>query len=197
MKKTFALVLSVTIALVGCATSTKDISADCASPTLPGFTLDGITTPASNIAGMRQVQDRIGVSLSIKGADKFGIDSNEVIKIVRAALSGTGVSLKKNGYDEVPRIHVSITGESTGGGGAAFTIELVIRAQIPSTFAKGRNIDAIIWRNSIADRHIMTFDPISKSFVVPSGAIKDRVYNATREVATHLAADIKISGTSE
>ena len=38
----------------------------------------------------------------------------------------------------------AITGESAGGGGAEFTVEIVVRALVPSPFAKDRSIEAII-----------------------------------------------------
>jgi hypothetical protein len=196
MTNPIAAVLSVTIALVGCATAPKDITTHYVSPTCPSLALADVTTPASNIAGMRQVQERIDVSLSIKGADEFGVEASEVIKIVRSALSHAGVSVAKGSY-EIPSVHVAITGERAGGGGADFTVELVIRAQIPSPFAKDRSIDAIIWRNSAADSQHMRYDPASKGFVSPSGAIKGRVYDTVREVAARLAADAKIAGTGE
>ena len=153
-----------------------------------------VTTPASNLAGVKQAQERIDVSLNLKGADEFAIEANEVIKIVRSALSSSGISTAK-GDHKTPSVHVAITGESTGGGGAEFTVELVIRARVPSPFAKDRSIEAIIWRESAAKRHIAYYDPVLHSIVEPSGTIKDRVYDAVRKVAAQLATDAKVAGS--
>ena len=160
------------------------------------FVFADVISPASNLAGVRQVRERIDVSLSLKGADEFGIESSEVITIVRSALISSGISIAKGGY-EIPSVHIAVAGESAGGGGARFSVEIVIRVLIPSPFAKNRSIDAIIWRNSASGNHIMRYDPASKGFVAPKGLIRDRVYDAVREVATRLAADAKIAGKGE
>lgn len=161
--------------------------------TASGSALADVTTPASNLAGVKQVQERIDVSLNLKGADEFGVEANEVIKIVRSALSSGGISMAKGDY-KVPSVHVAITGESAGGGGAEFTVELVVRALVPSPFAKDRSIEAIIWRNSATGHHIMRYDPASKGLVKPSGAIKDRVYDTVRQVTTRLVEAAKVAG---
>lgn len=162
-----------------------------ASPALADF-----STPASNLAGVKQIQERINVSLNLEGADEFGVETNEIIKIVRSALSSSGISMTKGDY-KMPNVHVAIAGESAGVLGAAFTVELVVRALVPSPFAKDRSIEAIIWRSSATGRHIMRYDPASKGLVKPSGTLKDRVYDTVREVATRLAADAKVAGTGK
>jgi len=158
--------------------------------------LADVATPASNLAGLRQVQERIDVTLSLKGADEFAVESSEVINIVRSALRSSDILMAKGIY-ETPSVHVAIVGESTGGGGAAFSVEIVIRALIPSPFAKDRSIDAIIWRKSAISKHFQLYDPVSKGFVSPNGDIKDRVYDSVREVVARLAADAKIAGAGE
>lgn len=158
-----------------------------------GTAFADVTTPASNLAGVKQIQERIDVSLNLKGADEFAVEANEVIKIVRSALSVSGISLAKGDY-KIPSVHVAITGESAGGGGAEFTVEIVVRALISSPFAKDRSIEAIIWRNSATGHHLMRYDPASKGLVKPSGTMKDRVYDTVREVAARLAADAKVAG---
>jgi hypothetical protein len=158
-----------------------------------GSALADATTPASNLAGMTQLQDRIDVSLNLKGADEFAVEANEVVKIVRSTLNSSGISLVKGDY-RVPSVRVAIAGQSAGGGGADFTVEIVVRALLPSPFAKERSVDAIIWRSSATGHHLMRFDPASKALVKPSGAIKDRVYDSVREVAARLAADVRAAG---
>jgi hypothetical protein len=158
-----------------------------------GSALADVTTPASNLAGLKQVQERINVSLNLKGADEFGVEANEVIKIVSSALRSSGISRAKGDY-KVPSVHVAITGESAGGGGAEFSVELVVRALVPSPFAKDRSIEAIIWRDSATGHHLMRYDPASKGLVKPSGAIKDRVYDTVRQVATRFVEEAKVAG---
>lgn len=158
-----------------------------------GPVLAEVTTPPSNLSGVWQVQERIDVSLSLKGADEFGVESSEVIKIVRAAIIQSGIAFVK-GDIGTPSIHVDITGVSAGGGGAEFLVEMVINASIPSPFATDRSIEAIIWRASAAGRHLMRYDPVAKGMVKPIGAIKDRIYDAIREVTTRFATDAKIAG---
>lgn len=158
-----------------------------------GTALADVTTPSSNLAGVKQIQERIDVSLNLKGADEFAVEANEVIKIVRSALSSSGISVVKGDY-KIPSVHVAITGESAGGGGAEFNVEIVVRALVSSPFAKDRSIEAIIWRNSATGHHLMRYDPASKGLVKPSGTIKDRVYDTVRGVAARLAADAKVAG---
>jgi hypothetical protein len=152
--------------------------------------------PISNLAGVKQIQERIDVSLNLKNADEFGIESSEIIKIIHSVLSPSSISILKGNY-ETPSIYVDISGESSGGGGAQFSVEICVRAFVMSPFAKGRSIDVIIWQNSALGNHLMRYDPVLKSTVKPSGAIKDRVYDSVREVATRLVADAKIAGTGE
>ena len=158
-----------------------------------GTAFADVTTPASNLAGVKQIQERIDVSLNLKGADEFAVEANEVIKIVRSALSSSSISVLKGDY-RTPSVHIAITGESAGGGGAEFTVEIVVRALVPSPFAKDRSIEAIIWRYSATGHHLMRYDPASKGLVKPSGTIKDRVYDTVREIAARLAADAKVAG---
>ncbi len=162
----------------------------------PGVAFADVSTPTSNLAGVKQVQERINVTLNLKGADEFGVGATEVTKIVRTALTSGGVSIAKGDY-KIPSVHVAISGESAGGGGAEFTVELVVRALLPSPFAKDRSIEAIIWRSASTGRHLMRYDPASKDLVKPSGAISDRVYDTVREVAARLTADLKAAGVGK
>lgn len=155
-----------------------------------------VTTPASNLSGVKQLQERIDVSLNLKGADEFGVEANEVIKIVRSTLNSCGISTASEGY-EIPSVHVEITGESTGGGGAKFNVEIAIHALLPSPFADERSIDAIIWRYSASGDHLMRYDPASKGMVSPSGTINSRVYDAVHAVTSRLVTDAKIAGACE
>jgi hypothetical protein len=146
-------------------------------------------TPASNLAGVKQIQERIDVTLNLSGADEFGVEAGEIVKIVRGALASAGVTVAK-GNEKTPSVEVLITGESSGGG-ATFTVEIVVAALLPSPFAKDRSIQAIIWRASVEGKHLIRFDPAAKELVKPTGPMKERVYDSVREVAQRLAAALK------
>jgi len=149
-------------------------------------------TPASNLAGIKQLRERVDVSLSLKGADEFGVEAGEVAKIVRTTLLASGLTFAKGDF-KMPGIQISVQGESTGGGGAQFAVELVVTALLPSPFVKERSIQAIIWRGTASGHHLQRYDPATKELIKPTGLIRDRVYESVKEVASRLASDAKAS----
>jgi hypothetical protein len=90
-------------------------------------------------------------------------------------------------------VGVSISGESTGGGGAHYTVEALVRATTSSPFAKNRSVEAIFWRGVSSGEEMQRYDSASKGFIKPSGPINERVYASVREVASRLAADLRKS----
>lgn len=131
-------------------------------------------------------------TLNLSGADEFGVEAAEIVKIVRAALASAGVTVAK-GNERTPSVKVSVTGESSGGG-ATFTVEIMVAALLPSPFAKDRSIQAILWRTSAVGKHLIRFDPAAKELVKPSGPMKERVYDSVREVSLRLASALKAAG---
>jgi hypothetical protein len=128
-------------------------------------------TPAANLVGIKEINQRVTVSLQVKGADEFRVDPErvdpeKVKRIVLDALSGAGISAKKTDT-ALPMLSVSLSGESTGGGGASYAVELFLRAHLPSPFAKERSIEAIIWKGSSSGREMMRFDPAAKKLGSP------------------------------
>ena len=150
-----------------------------------------VLTPAANLAGVKQMHERIEVSLDLKGAEEFSIDASEVSKIVRTALGSAGVALVGPGDYKVPSVHVRIAGESTGLGGANFSVEVVVSSTIPSPFAKDRSVNVIVWRAAGTASQIVRFDPAAKDLVKPSGTIRDRVYETVRTLAGRLGSEAK------
>jgi len=146
-------------------------------------------TPASNLTGIKQVQERIDVALNLTGADEFGVDPAEVVKIVRAALRSAGVAVER-GDQRTPTVKVLIAGESSGGG-ATFNVEILVTALLPSPFAKERTVQAILWRDAAAGKHLIRYDPAAKELVKPTGPMKERVYDSVREVSLRLASALK------
>lgn len=153
-------------------------------------------TPYMNLAGITKVHEKLSVSLNLKGAEEFRIDAEKVINAVRKALTSTGVATDGSGIG-VPMVSVWIAGQSTGGGGALYTVELIVRATIPSPFTKNRSVEAIFWRAVANGEETMRYDPASKDFVKPSGQIDERVYGSVQEVASWLAIDLKKANTSK
>ena len=146
-------------------------------------------TPASNLAGIKQLHERIDVAFNLTGAGEFGLDAGEITKIVRAALTSTAVVFAK-GDHTTPSIKVLIAGESSGGGGS-YEVELLVTAMVPSPFANERSIQAILWRDSVKGAHHLRFDPAAKEIVKPSGPMKERVYDSVREISLRLASAFK------
>ena len=147
-------------------------------------------TPSWNLSGIDKLHEKIIVHLNLKGAEEFKVDAEEIRKILRGALSNAGVDVNSTEVG-FPMIGASIVGESTGGGGARYTVEVFIRANIASPYAKGRSIQIILWYGCVTGEENMRYDSISKGLVKPTSAINDRVYNSVREVASRLASDFK------
>lgn len=147
-------------------------------------------TPSWNLTGIDKLHDKIIVNLNLKGAEEFKVDAEEIRKILRSVLANADVNV--NGSEVVfPMIGVSIAGESTGGGGARYTVEVYIRASIASPYSKGRSIQIILWYGRVTGEENLRYDTVSKGLIKPTGAIKDRVYNSVRDVASRLASDFK------
>lgn len=117
-------------------------------------------------------------------------------KIVLDALSGVAVSAKR-ADTFLPRLSVSLTGFSTGGGGADYTVEILLLAHLPSPYAQERSLEAIIWKGVSSGRDLMRYNPVSKKLVEPGGPISDRVYASVREVAARLAKDFKTASAKK
>lgn len=152
------------------------------------------STPAANLVGIKEINQRITVSLQLKGADEFRVDPEHIKRIVVNTLSSGGISVKKTDT-ALPMLSVSITGESAGGGGASYTVELFLRAYLPSPFTKGHSIEAIIWKASSSGQEMMRFDPVAKKLVEPGGPINERVYGSVHEIAVRLIKDLKTANT--
>lgn len=148
-------------------------------------------TPASNLAGIKTVREPIEVSLALKGASEFALDATEVAKIVRTFLATTSVSIAKSDQ-ATPSIEILISGEASGGTGTgSYQVEILVKAILPSPFAKDRNIHAVLWRDGAKGSHILRYDSAAKELIKPSGALKERVYDSVREVSLRLASAFK------
>jgi hypothetical protein len=113
-----------------------------------------------------------------------------ITTLVRDALALAAVSANGSGSG-TPIVGVSVTGRSTGGGGASYTVEVFVKATVPSPFAKNRSAEAVFWRGVASSDEGMRFDPASKGFIKPTGPINERVYASVREVAGRLASDLR------
>jgi hypothetical protein len=147
-------------------------------------------TPSSNLAGITKVHEKISVILNLKGAEEFRLDPNRIKGAVRKTLNSAGVATDGSGIG-TPMVTASVVGEVTGGGGARYVVELVVKATIPSPFAQNRSVEAIFWRGVASGEDMMRYDPASKELVKPTGPLDERVYASVQEVALHLAGDFK------
>jgi hypothetical protein len=147
-------------------------------------------TPSSNLAGITKVHEKISVVLNLKGAEEFGVDPDRIKAAVRKKLKSAGVATDGAGIG-TPMVTASVVGEATGGGGARYVVELVVKATIPSPFTQNRSVQAIFWRGVASGEDMMRYDPASKDLVKPTGPLDERVYASVEEVALHLASDFK------
>lgn len=153
-------------------------------------------TPPANLVGITKVHENISVALNLKGADEFRVDSQKITVFLRDALNSVGIGTNGSGIG-TPMVGVSISGESTGGGGARYTVEVFVWATTSSPFAKNRSVEAIFWRGVTSGEEVQRYDRASKGFIKPSGPINERVYASVREVAARLAADLKKANASK
>lgn len=153
-------------------------------------------TPSWNLSGIDKLHEKIIVHLNLKGAEEFKVDADEIRKILRGTLTNADVDVNSSEVG-LPMIGASIAGESTGGGGARYTVELYIRATMASPYVKGRSIQIILWYGCVTGEENMRYDPISKGLIKPSSAINDRVYNSVREIASQLASDFKKANSTK
>lgn len=159
-------------------------------PLLGAVALADDSTPFTNLVGITKVHEKMSVSLNIEGAEEFRVDPERVSSIVRKTLISAGVGADGSGIG-VPMVSVSIAGQSTGGGGARYTVELIVRATIPSPFTKNRSVEAIFWRAVATSDEMVRYDPESKDFIKPSSQIGERVYGSVQEIASRLESDLK------
>jgi len=152
-------------------------------------------TPAGNLTGITIVSEKISVALDLMGAEEFKLDAQKITAIVRDALMEAGVGTNGSGIG-TPKVSVGISGQSSGRGTGQYTVEVVVRATIPSPFAKNRNVDAIFWRGAASGEQTLRFEP-GVGIIEPSGTIDERVYTSIREVAARLAADFKNANASK
>lgn len=150
----------------------------------------GELTPFWNLVGIEKVHEKISVGLNIKGGDEFQIDTKKVREIIENALDTVGVKTSGSGIG-TPMVGITISGESTGGGGACYRVVLAVRATISSPFAKNRSVDAILWICEASGDEVMRYDPASEGFVKPKSQINERVYASVHEVASRLADHFK------
>lgn len=148
-------------------------------------------TPESNLVGIKQFNEEIGVALDLKGASEFALDPGECEKIIRAGLAKSRTKMVKGDY-ATPRIQVTISGSGSGGTGS-YAVELAVTALIPSPFAEKRSVDAILWLDSERGEQHLRYDPASKELVNPPGSLRDRVYDALRVLSARLAAALERS----
>jgi hypothetical protein len=146
--------------------------------------------PPGNLVGIGKVHQNISVALNLKGADEFRVDPQKVKVLLREALNTAGIGLNGSGSG-TPMISATISGESTGGDGARYEVEVFVRATVLSPFAKDRSVEVIFWRGVASAEELQRYDPASKGFVKPSGPINERVYASVRQVVGRLAADFK------
>ena len=88
-------------------------------------------------------------------------------------------------------VGITISGESTGGGGACYRVALAVRVTILSPFAKNRSVDPILWICEVSGNEAMRYDPASEGFIKPKFQINGRVYASVHKVASCLADDFK------
>jgi hypothetical protein len=147
-------------------------------------------TPGTNLVGIEKVHEKLAVVLNLRGAEEFRVDPNRIKDVVRKTLNSAGVATNGSGIG-VPIVTASVVGEATGGGGARYVVELVVRATIPSPFVKNRSVEAIFWRGTASGEEMIRYDPASKDLVKPASPLDERVYASVQNVALQLAGDFK------
>jgi hypothetical protein len=145
-------------------------------------------TPWTNLAGVRGIQPTISVSLDVEGAQDLDLQSNQIKTVATEQFTKSGL-LSKPGT-AAPQLYIVVSGRGTGGGGADYSIELLLTAHLASPFTSNHGIEVIIWRSSMRDSQNTRYDPVSKKLVNVPGTPKDRMIGSLKEILAKLIADI-------
>lgn len=98
----------------------------------------------ANLAGMKQVHERVTVALNLKDTGDLAVDPTEIVKIVQQALRQSGLEILKSSAD-APRVSVDVSGSGgMGGDTGSHDVTLSVSMTLPSPFRKERSITPIL-----------------------------------------------------
>lgn len=146
----------------------------------------GSLTPATNLAGMKEVSTSVGLSVAIH--PDIDIDLKEVTKILHEAFISNNIALVK-GNKGLPSLHVLIYFRLSPNKHLEPSIEVALTAWTPSPFLPGKKIQSIIWQGGY---HYFGFSTNPRK-----QAFQDATYESLRKVAEELSNDIKKAGTAK
>lgn len=143
----------------------------------------------TNLVGLSAISETVSVSLNLEGAEDFDLKAERLRDLARGRLKDEGLLRPED--SQLPSVAVFIVGHSGGGGGAEYTIRLVLSSRVPSPFIKDRSIRATVWHASESDRQLMRYDSATKKVVKPAGPLQQRVEATLLQVIEALVADIR------
>ena len=138
-------------------------------------------TSYQNLEGLQKVSKTILTDLSLTGSDAVTVDQNRITKIILTGLQRLRIDTDdaKNVNEKVT---VTISGVTTGGGGADITVKLSLISRVASPYKKDHMISAIIWSREKQDKQAMTFDAEKKKMVNVNVSVNERIYSAVEEL---------------
>ena len=143
-----------------------------------------------NLEGLQKVNEIMTVGIRVSGTEPFDIEETKIRDIVRNKLREAKIQIDKTNKANANFI-INIKGETTGGGGARFTIRLTLHSRVSSPFKQDNKISAIIWSTENHEEQVMSYDPDKKKLIKIKGNLNDRVYSAVEEIMNMFQNDFK------
>lgn len=151
-------------------------------------------TSYQNLKGLQKISKTIPMDLSLTGSEPLNLDEGQIRKIIFASLRSL-----KIGTDDSPdvnaSINVTVSGVTTGGGGADITVTLSLMSRVTSPYKEDHVISAIIWAREKHDKQAMTFDAEKKKMVNVKVSVNERIYSAVEELMGLFQEDYKKANT--
>lgn len=143
-----------------------------------------------NLEGLEKIGETIDVRINFRGDEPFDVESSEIRDYIKSYLQQNGIKLESTGSAGA-RIRCSISGETTGGGGAEYQVIVSVYARVESPFIKQKKIDGILWQGNKAEKQLMSYDKEAKMVIKPRGKISQRVKITLQEILSNLVSDMK------
>jgi len=138
-------------------------------------------TSYQNLEGLRKVSKTIPMDLSLTGSEPLNLDEGQIKKIILTRLERLKVGAEDSSNVNAG-FQVTVSGVTTGGGGADITVKLSLISRVTSPYKKDRMISAIIWAREKQDKQAVTFDAEKKKMVNVKVSVNERIYSAVEEL---------------
>lgn len=143
-----------------------------------------------NLEGLQKVNEIMTVEIRVSGDEPFNLEETKIKDIIKKELREAKIQID-NANNSNATFVINIDGESTGGGGATFTIKLTLLSRVFSPFKQENKISAIIWSTEKHEEQVQSYDREKKKIITIRGKLNERVYLAVKEIMNKFQNDYK------